>query len=259
MKYIIGIVLIMLLIAALILYLILMLNAHSMTFCGDVTNKTGGNMMITRVYTTDLNADETLSEIVLAMNDSEGGAVTSDQLTEILATYQNIIYAPVFMLTLEQTDTSTYLLSGSVYNGITEDNEPIIPDYLYKNLELTTAVQNGSILAAQNVYPLSESGEEGFIERNKVVDPIITDENKGAAFAFRDCDSFRMVFKATDENNPAVLTMVYTYDIVADNPLDFTGMEDGVLIYTLTINYDEKGNLDPILNIERQYTIGEEN
>lgn len=261
MKYFIGIVLVLLLMAALVLYILLILNAHDMTFCGDITNKTEGNMMITRVYTTDLNADETLSEIVKKMNDSEDAQVTGEELTEILATYQNIIYAPVFMLQLEQADTSTYVLSGAVYNGVSEDNKPIEPDYLYRDLELTAAIQNGAIIAAQNVYPLSESGEEGFIERAKVVDPIVTDENRAAAFAFRDCDSFRMVFKATEEQLPAAITLVYTYNIKADNPLDFTGLEGGVLAYTLTVNYDENGVLDPILTEERTIVVesGSEN
>ena len=258
MKFVIGIVMVLLLIAALILYLILMLNAHDMTFCGDVTNRTDNGYMVTRVYSTDLNADETLSEIVLAMNEGETGTVTSEQLTEILATYQNIIYAPVFTVDITKADNSTYVLSGSVFNGMDENGEPVTPDYLYKNLSLTTAVSNGTILCAQNVYPLSESGEEGFVERNRVVDPIVTDVNHGAAFAFRDCDSYRMVFTGTDENNPPVITLIYTYDVVADNPLDFTGIEGGVLAYTLSVEYDENGQLAPTLNIERNYIINEE-
>ncbi|MGN1119554.1 MAG: hypothetical protein ACI4Q4_04295, partial [Oscillospiraceae bacterium] len=133
--------------------------------------------------------------------------------------------------------------------------EPITPDYLFKNLTLTTAASNGSIIAAQNVYPLSESGDEGFIERAKVVDPIITDENKGAAFAFRDCDSFRLVFKGTDEYNPPAITLVYNYDIVAYNPLDFTGTENNVFAYTITAEHDENGVLTPTLNIERSIIV----
>ncbi|MGN1119353.1 MAG: hypothetical protein ACI4Q4_03275, partial [Oscillospiraceae bacterium] len=123
MKFVIGIIMVVLLMAALILYLILMMNAHELTYCGDVTNPTDAGYAVTRIYTTDLNADETLSEIVLKMNESEG-AVTSEELTEILATYQNIIYAPVFALSLEQTDTSTYVLTGAVYNDVNESGEP---------------------------------------------------------------------------------------------------------------------------------------
>ena len=58
MKVVIGIVLISLVILGLIAYMILMLNAREMIFCGDLKNENGTNAQITRVYTTDLNANE---------------------------------------------------------------------------------------------------------------------------------------------------------------------------------------------------------
>lgn len=258
MKFVLGILLTALLAGALIIYLILMLNAHNMVYCGDVKNGAGATARVTRIYTTDLSANETLSEIVRVMNESESGAVSDEELTEILAQYQNIIYAPVFDITLTQTDTSTFILEGAVYNGITENDEPINSDYIYKNLGLTAAATNAEFLAAQNVYPEIESGEEGFIERRYTIDPIITDENRGAAFAFRDCDSFRVVFTATDDEKPPVITFVYTYGVEADNPLDFTGFDNGVMAYHLTIAYDENGNAYPELELERQYEAEEE-
>ena len=128
MKIVLGILLVALLVGALILYLVLMLNAHDMVYCGDIKNGEGETARVTRVYTTDLNANETLSEIVRTMNDSESGSVSSTELTDILSQYQNIIYAPVFSVTLTQADVSTYILSGSVYNGLTELGEPISSD-----------------------------------------------------------------------------------------------------------------------------------
>ena len=193
MKIVFAIIITVLLLSVLGFYLVLVLNAHDMTFCGDVANPTGGGHVITRVYTADLNADETLSEIVLKMNESEG-SVSAEELTEILATYQNIIYAPVFTVNIEQVDSKTFVLWGSAYNGVSESGVAQETDYYYKDMNLTAAVQNGKILAAQNVYPLMESGQEEFVERKNTVDPIVTDENRGAAFSFRDCDSFRIVF-----------------------------------------------------------------
>lgn len=258
MKFVLGILLTAMLAGALVIYLILMLNAHNMVYCGDVKNGTGATARVTRIYTTDLSANDTLSEIVRAMNESENGAVSDEELTEILVQYQNIIYAPVFDVTLTQTDNSTFILEGSVYNGITENGEPINSDYIYKDLGLTAAATNAQFLAAQNVYPAMESGEEGFVERRLTVDPIITDENRGAAFAFRDCDSFRVVFTATDDDFPPVITFIYTYGVEADNPLDFTGFDNGVMAYHLTIAYDENGNAYPELELERQYEAVEE-
>mgnify|MGYP007076428448 CR=1 FL=1 len=57
MKVVIGIVLISLVILGLIAYMILMLNAREMIFCGDLKNENGTNAQITRVYTTDLNEE----------------------------------------------------------------------------------------------------------------------------------------------------------------------------------------------------------
>ena len=51
MKVVIGIVLISLVILGLIAYMILMLNAREMIFCGDLKNENGTNAQITRVYT----------------------------------------------------------------------------------------------------------------------------------------------------------------------------------------------------------------
>lgn len=94
MKIVIGIVLIALVIMGLAAYLVLMLNAREMIFCGDVKNDSGTATAVTRVYTTDLSANETLSEIIVKMNESQDGAVQVQDLTEVLAQYQNIIYAP---------------------------------------------------------------------------------------------------------------------------------------------------------------------
>ena len=54
MKIVIGIVLISLVLLGLIAYLVLMLNAREMIFCGDVQNQTGTSASVTRVYTLSL-------------------------------------------------------------------------------------------------------------------------------------------------------------------------------------------------------------
>lgn len=259
MKVVFGIVLVTLLLAGLALYVLFVLNAHDLIFCGDITQVTGGDMFITRVYTSDLNADETLSQIVATMNDKEDGNMTAAEMTEILAEYQNIIYAPVVMMSLEQKDTNTFVLTGSIVNGLNEDGEPTEPDYSYKNLMLTAGLERGEILAAQNVYPddTDEEEEPEFFERNKVVDPILVDNNMGAAFAFTDCDSFRLVFRGMDEV-PASLTLALTYDVVAQNPLNFTSLNDGAMGMTVTVSYDDGGRLVPTLSMSRVYTTAED-
>lgn len=259
MKIVLGIVLVTLVIAALGLYLVFMLNSHDLIYCGDIAQVSGNKMFITRVYTSDLNADETLSEIVSLMNDKEDGLITAEEMTEILATYQNIIYAPVVMMNLEQKDTNTFVLSGSVYNGLNEEGEPTEPDYQFKNLSLTAGLAAGEILAAENIYPVDEDADEAepeFKERRSVVDPIIVNDNMGAAFAFRDCDSFRLIFRAVEEN-PASVTVALTYDVQAENPLNFTSLSDGAMGMTITATYDERGTLVPQLTMSRVFTVGE--
>ncbi len=259
MKVVIGIILVSLVLAGLGLYLYLMLNSHDLVYCGDISQVSGNKIYITRVYTSDLNADETLAEIVSTMNDNEEGNITAEEMTEILATYQSVIYAPVVILELQQKDNNTYVLSGSVYNGLNDDGEPDQADYKYKDLVLTAGIANGEILAAQNVYSEDEEGDEGepeFQERARVVDPIIVEDNRGAAFAFTDCDSFRMVFNGIPEV-PASVTIALTYDVVADNPLNFTSLSDGAMGMTVTAAFDEGGRLVPELAMSRVYSSGD--
>ena len=255
MKLVIGIILVALLMAALIVYMVLMLNANDMVLCGDVIEDAPNGAYVTRVYTTDITGDEVLSEIIYAMNSAETDSVELEQLTEILAENQNIIYAPVFKVELEQVDMNTYVLTGSVYNGLTEKGEPAQPDYMYKNMTVTAGMTNGFVIAAQNIYPENEDGKQDFVERRKVVEPVVTENQLGAAFSFRDTDSFRLVFTADEAQLPTGVTLAYTYDVVAENPLDFTGIEDGILAFTVTTAFDEKGRLDPEITMERQIIV----
>ena len=259
MKIVVGIVLIVLVIGALALYLILMLNAHDMIFCGDIINENGRNADVTRVYTSDLIANETLSEIVAVINETDSEDVSVEELTVILAEFQSVIYAPVFLFDAEKVDTSTFVVTGSVYNGINEKGEPTTNDYLFDNLRLNVVIENGMVLAAQNVYPEIENskGEEAFVQRNSVIEPLITDEGAAAAFAFEDTDSFRFIVKGT-EDVPAKITFIYTYDITTENPLDFTGSEDGVLGVTMTVAYDEDGLFDPTYEIVKNIEVTKE-
>lgn len=260
MKIVLSIILVVFVIAGLALYGMFMVNSHELIACGDIRQFNGGQMSITRVYTTDLNANTTLSEIVTAMNDNEEGRITAEQLTELLAEHQNIIYAPVFTFTVTQEDTFTYVLSGSVYNGLNEDGEPTTPDFMYKNLGMTVGINQGYIMSVQNVYDDDHDGLEDndsteveFIERKKVIDPLILANGYGAAFNFRDCDSFKMVFKGYDTT--PILTFAYTYDIVANNPLNFTSLKSALLGVNMTIAYDDEGRLAPILEIDRTNII----
>ncbi len=259
MKIVVGIVLILLVVGALALYLMLMLNAHDMIFCGDIINENGRNADVTRIYTSDLIANETLSEVVAAVNEAEGDNVSVEELTVILAEYQSVIYAPVFLFDAEKVDTSTFVISGSVYNGINEKGESTTNDYLFDNLRLNVVVENGIVLAAQNVYSEEENkkDETAFVQRSSVIEPLITDEGAAAAFAFEGTDSFRFIIKGTEEV-PAEVTFIYTYDITTVNPLDFTGMEDGVLGVAMTVAYDEDGMFDPTYELVKNIEVKKE-
>lgn len=252
MRLVIGIILVVLLIAALVGYLLLVLNTEQMIYCGDFSSRDGSRNYVTRIYTTDLSANEVLGEIVATISSTEEDSVSVDKLTQILATYQDIIYAPVFMLDMQQIDDSTYVLSGSVYNGLKDNGEPAETDYGYKNLGLVAGITNGSVVAAQNVYPIVENknGEIEFITRKEVVDPILTDNGEGAAFAFKDCDSFRLVFTESDGLTASV-SLAYTYDVVAVSPFDFTSVDGGVMYLNVEIAYNDVGVLEPVYTLER--------
>lgn len=255
MKVVIGIVFVVFLLAALALYLLFIMNSRDLVFCGDIPQSSGTQMYVTRIYTSDLNANETLSMIVSAMNDNEDGRITAEDLTVILAEYQDIIYAPVFTFNLEQEDTNTFVLTGSVYNGINEDGDPAETDFEFKNLTLTAGILDGKILAAQNVYPDDdEDGEEDFIERKNVIDPIIVEDSHGAAFAFEGCDSFKMVFRGVNDI-PAQITLAYTYDVVAENPLNFSSLHGGIMGVNITAAYDDYGRLTPNIEMDRSVIV----
>ncbi|MBD5129251.1 MAG: hypothetical protein HDT43_04940 [Ruminococcaceae bacterium] len=255
MKVAIGIILVAIIMAALVLYLVLIMNSHDLAFCGDIPQTDGSNVSVTRIYTADFNANETLSEILNRMNSNESGNMSAEELTEILATYQDISYAPVFLFNLAQEDNNTFVLSGSVYNGITPEGAPITADFMYRNLTLTAGVPDGKMLAVQNVYSdYDEDGEPSFKERKKVVDPVLMDDDKVAAFAFRECDSFRIVFTAI-EGIPASITLAFEYEVVAQNPLDFTNLPNGKMGVTITADYDDRGALTPQVEMERIYAI----
>ncbi len=259
MKIVIGIILIVMVLAGIAFFLLYVLNARDLTYCGDIKSEDGSKCYVTRVYTADLNADETLSQIVAAMNDNGNGNLSAEEMTTILATYQNVIYAPVFTFNLEQEDDRTFVLSGSVYNGLDGEGQPTDPDFRYKNLTLTAGVGNGKVLAAQNVYSdeVNEDEQYDFKARNNVVDPVLLDGNAGAAFAFTNCDSFRLVFTGIEEV-PATIKLAFTYDVVAQNPLNFTSTNGGALGLQITEAYDDAGRLKPEISLEKVYTVKKE-
>lgn len=262
MKVVIGIVLITLVLLALIAYLVLMLNAREMIFCGDVKNDGGTSASVTRVYTTDLSANETLSEIIVKMNESETETLAISELTEVLAQYQNIIYAPVFNVSVSQVDSSTYIIDGSVYNGLTEDGEAAETDYRYQNMQLNAVVNNGRIIAAQNVYEEDEQQEEEeskvFTEHQRVIEPLVTGADSEAAFALQDRSSFRVIVNGSEFREMPSVTFVFVYNVDALNPLDFTSISNDSLAINMQISFDENGNLAPTYELIKTITAEEE-
>lgn len=259
MKIIIGIVLISVLILGLAAYLILMLNAREMIFCGDVKNQSGSDLQVTRVYTTDLNANETLSEIILKMNQTNGDSVPISDITEVLAQYQNIIYAPVVELSAEQADASTYVINGSVLNGLAQDGKEAVTDYRYKDMQVSAIVTNGRVLAAQNVYDQELSDQKTddgkvFKERHTVIEPIVTGADSEASFALTDCTNFRLIVNSSDFQQLPEITFVFMYNVNAENPLDFTSVTNDSLAVSMKMEYDANGTLKPTYEFIRTLT-----
>lgn len=255
MKFVIGILLIALVLLGIIAYLYLMMSAREMIFCGDVQNNTGASAAVTRVYTTDLSANETLSEIIIKMNESETDSLEISELTEVLAQYQNIIYAPVFTVNVEQIDTATYVVTGSVFNGVDEDGNEAETDYRFQGMNLNTVVTNGRVVAAQNIYDdVAEDEEPVFKQRQSVIDPIVTGADSEAAFSLQDCNSFRIIVNSAEFTKLPEVTLVYVYNVDAANPLDFTAVTNDSLAVNLKIAFDDKGRLAPQYELVKTIT-----
>ncbi|MDE6728627.1 MAG: hypothetical protein K2J80_11920 [Oscillospiraceae bacterium] len=252
MKVAIGIIIAALVAAVAAVFVLFVFRSHDLVLCGDIPQKSGDQLFTTRVYTYDVDANSTLTQIIDKMNSNTEGTLSAEEMTEILSQYQTIVYAPVFTYMLTQEDNNTYVLTGSVYNGWDADGEPADTEYVYKDLTLTVGVTDGRVLAAQNIYPedLEEELIPEFKERKKVVDPVLVNE-KEAAFAFSGCNSFRLVFTGK-ESIPAEVTLVYRFDVGSQNILNFSGSKDNILAVTIRGEYDDMGRLSPTIEMNRR-------
>ena len=182
------------------------------------------------------------------MNESDTESVQKSAITEVLAQYQNIIYAPVLTISVTQADSSTYIIDGQVLNGLDENGDPASPDYRHSKMQLNTVVTNGRIIAAQNVYDAGTAEAQDiqdvvFTERQRVIDPIVTGADSEAAFAFQDCDSFRVIVNSSDFTQMPSITFVYVYNVDAVNPLDFTQISNDSLAVKMDLSHDNNGKL----------------
>lgn len=253
MKVVIGIIIAALAAAIGAIFLFFVLRAHDLVLCGDIPQRSGNSLFVTRVYTYDVDANSTLTQIIDKMNSNTEGNISAAEMTEILSEYQTIVYAPVFTYTLTQEADNTYVLTGSVYNGLDEFGEPAEKtEYVYKGLTLSVGVSDGKVLAAQNIYPddLEEDLIPEFKERKKVVDPVLVNE-KEAAFLLEDCSSFRVVFTGK-EDIPAEITLAYTFDVGSMNLLNFSGSKDNILAVTIRGEYDDLGRFTPTIEMNRK-------
>lgn len=255
MKVVIGIIIAALVAAIAAVFVLFVLQSHDLVLCGDIPSKSGNQLYTTRVYTYDVDANSTLTQIIDKMNANSEGNITAEEMAEILSQYQTVVYAPVFTYTLTQESANTYVLTGSVYNGIMDNGEPAEKgdtEYVYKNLTLAVGVADGKILAAQNIYPedMSDDIIAEFVERKKVIDPILVSDQE-AAFAFKDCDSFRVVFTGKD-GIPAELTLAYTFDVGSENLLNFSGSKGNVMGVTIKGEFDDMGRLVPTIEMNRR-------
>ena len=130
MKVVIGIVIAALVAAIAVILLVFVLRSHDLVLCGDIPQQSGGNQLyVTRVYTYDVDANSTLTQIIDKMNSNTEGNISATEMTEILSEYQTVVYAPVFTYTLTQEANNTYVLTGSVYNGLDENGDPADTEY----------------------------------------------------------------------------------------------------------------------------------
>ncbi len=256
MKFVIGILLIAIVLLGIIAYVYLMMSAREMVFCGDVQNNTGSSAAVTRVYTTDLSANETLSEIIIRMNEAESGSLEISELTEVLAQYQNIVYAPVFTVNVEQIDTATYIITGSVLNGIDENGKEAETDYRFQGMNLNTVVTNGRVVAAQNIYYDETDADKDpvFKQHTSAADPIVTGADSEAAFSLQDSSGFKIIVNSADFKQLPEVTLVYVYNVDAANPLDFTAISNDSLAVNLKIAFDESGRLAPQYELVKTIT-----
>lgn len=252
MKVVIGIIIAALVAAIGSIFLFFVLRSHDLVLCGDIPQRDGNNLYVTRVYTYDVDANSTLTQIIDKMNSKTEGNISAEEMTEILSEYQTIVYAPIFIFTLTQEADNTYVLTGSVYNGLDEDGEPAEKtEYVYKDLTLTVGVVDGKVLAAQNIYPddLEEEEIPEFKERKKVVDPVIVNE-KEAAFLMEETNSFRIVFTGKEEI-PVEILLAYKFNVGSMNLLNFSGSKDNILGVTIRGEYDDLGRLMPTIEMNR--------
>lgn len=252
MKVVIGIIIAALVAAIAAVFVLFVLQSHDLVLCGDIPQKSGNQMFTTRVYTYDVDANSTLTQIIDKMNSNTEGSISATEMAEILSQYQTVVYAPVFTYTLTQESANTYVLTGSIYNGIDENGEPADTEYVYKNLTLAVGIADGKILAAQNIYPedLNDELTTEFVERKKVIDPVLLNE-KEAAFAFKECNSFRVVFTGKEEI-PVEITLAYTFDVGSENLLNFSGSKGNVMGVTIRGEFDDMGRLSPTIAMNRR-------
>lgn len=254
MKVVIGIIIAALIAAIAAIFLLFVMRSHDLVLCGDIPQKNGNQMYVTRVYTYDVDANSTLTQIIDKMNSNTEGHISAIEMTEILSEYQTIVYAPVFTYTLTQEGNNTYVLSGSVFNGLDENGEPSSTDYIYKDLTLTVGVTNGGkMLAAQNVYDddINDEGKPEFRERKKVVEPLLFNEETEAAFAFTNCSSFRIVFTSKDDIPPEI-TLVYKFNVGAQNLLNFSSSKNNIMAVTISGEFDDMDRLQPTIEMNRK-------
>lgn len=253
MKVAIAIIIAALVAAIAAIIFLFVLRSHDLVLCGDIPQTTnGGQMYVTRVYTYDIDANSTLNQIIDKMNSNTEGHISAVEMAEILSEYQTVVYAPVFTYTFTQEADNTYVLTGSIFNGLDENGEPAETEYVYKNLTLTVGLTDGKMLAAQNIYPedLEDEMTAEFIERKKVVDPVLLND-KQAAFAFSGCNSFRIVFTGK-QDIPAELTLAYSFDVGSLNLLNFSGSKNNILGVTIRGEFDDMGRLAPTIEMNRR-------
>lgn len=252
MKVVIGIIIAALVAAIAAIFLFFVLRSHDLVLCGDIPQRNGNQLFVTRVYTYDVDANSTLTQIIDTMNSNTEGQISADEMTEILSQYQTIVYAPIFSFTLTQEADNTYVLTGSAHNGWDENGEPAEKtEYVYKDLTLTVGVTEGKVLSAQNIYPddLEDELVPEFKERKKVVDPVLVND-KEAAFLMEDTNSFRVVFTGK-EDVPVEIMLAYTFDVGSMNLLNFSGSKNNILGATIRGEYDDMGRLTPTIEMNR--------
>lgn len=240
MKKIAAIALILIFLAGIGLFAFLYITKEELIFAGNVSTDTAqSTLTLTRAYVSDANEVANVRAILDKIN-NEAPAPTSDDIVNAIVENGKISFAPTFYVKTEQAtqDFAVFSISGASVNGLNSDGTEAVTDYRFDGLHLEAASENLTILSATNlVNPTA-------LERKEYTLPVLGENRDRASFDFSDTNGFEMLFTIKDAAKPAKMTLVFSYDIKAATPLNFTELKGEILQLEVELSFSG-GTLNP--------------